>query len=113
MMAETTYPVRSVLIHGEAARAWMRARAEQRETSISVHDAETAAKALGDEGNSQHCPLCNEYLSTAVFVQHAAQCIEARGRAWRNQRDRDPGFRDLFRVGKRLIVFGHTPGGGD
>ena len=110
-MAETTYPVRSVLIHGEAARAWMRARAEQRETSISVHDAETAAKALGDEGNSQHCPLCNEFFSTPVFVNHAAQCIELRGRKWRNQRDRDPGFRDLWRVGKRLIVFGHDTGG--
>lgn len=107
-----TYPVRSVLIHGEAARAWMRARAEQRETSISVHDAETAAKALGDDGNEQHCPLCNEFMATAVFVRHAAQCIDLRGRKWRGQRDRDPGFADLSRVGRRLIVFGHDPEGG-
>lgn len=102
------FPVRSVLIHGEAARAWERARARQEDEAISVHDAESIDKALGDPGNTQCCPLCNELFGTAAFVRHAESCIELRAPKWRRQRDRVPPFESSYQIGKRLMVAGHT-----
>ena len=75
------HPVRSATIQGVTASAVVMAlspKARRPLEMMSVKTAEDAAIALGDEGNEHHCPLCNDFFTTAGFVSHAARCIEAR-----------------------------------
>jgi len=48
------------------------------EELMAVRDEYDAGKALEDENNWQHCPLCNDVFPTRAFVAHAADCIRAR-----------------------------------
>lgn len=93
-------------MHAPVARAWARAPRAFRNTHpddlVSVHDAAGMDKALGDPGNTQHCPLCNEYMGTELFIAHAPACIQARAprrRVWA-----PPGTRGAIVAYKELVA---------
>lgn len=75
---------------------------------MTVTDAEAASKALGDDGNEHHCPLCNQFFGNVDFQQHAPSCIDTYAPAWERQRDREPPYAKFVRYGKRLIVPGFS-----
>jgi hypothetical protein len=102
------YPTRMVRIEGVTARAFQRAPAE----FTSVHSAEDADRALGDDGNEHNCPLCHQFFGTRAFKAHAPDCIKARAPAWERQRDKAPPYAQIKRFGRRLIIPGHDPAGG-
>lgn len=106
-MPTQLFPVRDVLIEGAPANLFNRAPQE----FTSVHDAESADRALGDPGNTQHCPLCNHYFGTEAFVAHAPGCIRARAGVWERQRDEEPPYAAQKRFGQRTIVSGFGPAG--
>jgi hypothetical protein len=107
------YPVRSVRIYG--VPAVMGVRAPKFDEMITVKGAEDASRALGDAGNEQHCPLCNQYFSTIPFMAHAQSCINANAPRWERMRDREPVYK-LTKNGEqkrfRPRLFGATPKGG-
>jgi hypothetical protein len=103
------WPVRDALIHGAPAALF--SRAPNADDFMSVRDAEAADRALGDPGNTQHCPLCNEFLGTEAFRKHAPACILARAGVWERQRDEEPPYAAQKRFGKRTIVSGFDPSG--
>lgn len=104
-MNDSQHPVRMVRIEAAAARAFQRAPRE----FTSVQSAEDADRALGDDGNEHHCPLCNQFYGTQAFKRHAPSCIKANAPRWERQRDLEPPYANIKRFGKRLIVPGHAP----
>lgn len=93
-------PFRAVVIQGAQAALFARSPKE----FTTVKSAEDADRALGDPGNTQHCPLCNNFMGTFEFMRHAQSCIDANAPAWERHRDREPGYRDQKRFNNRTIV---------
>lgn len=105
------HPVRNAWIQGVPAVAVIRQRLPEGEF-MTVQSAEEADRALGDPGNSHHCPLCNQFFGSVAFRAHAPGCIRANAPRWERQRDEEPPYAAQKRFGKRLIVPGHDTGGG-
>lgn len=103
-MAEI-YPVRSVLIEGVMAKVWARAPKLDDEL-MTVTDAESADKALGDPGNTQHCPLCNQYYGTVAFKAHAQSCINANASRWERSLEDEPSYIKTSGKSFRAKLFG-------
>lgn len=103
------YPVRNAIIHAKPAVLVFNHLPEGEITT--VQDAEAADRALADEGNTHHCPLCNQFYGTIAFKAHAPSCIQANAPRWERQRDEEPPYAAKKRFGRRLIVPGADIGG--
>jgi len=95
-----------VIVQGVPAQATFSFALQQKvrpSETVSVRSAEDADRALGDDGNEHHCPLCNEFYGTEAFKAHAPECIRVRAprrRVWT-----PPG------VSNALAVFSDRRGG--
>lgn len=86
MPEEIIYPKLSTNIRGATARALgFIQRPPDQQFIMPVRDAIEIDKALSDPGNTQHCPLCDDFFGTEAFIAHAQQCIDIhapRKRTW-------------------------------
>lgn len=85
------YPIRSVLIHGAVGRFLADAKhghtvanpleraVVNGEEVVTVQDAESLARAMGDDESVHICPLCNDgFISYLALRIHAPDCAELR-----------------------------------